>query len=247
MVRNSWEIAVDVFVFSVVNVILFGFIANYLAKDSNSLNAQSLLIAVIFWEIIRITQYSISVSSMWNVWSHNLSNMLIAPIHLVEYVTAHLIAAVSKSIAIFTISLIIARYLFGLNVLSLGFIPILFSYLNMVMFATAIGLVLVGAVFQYGTRIQALTWGVIYIIQPLCAVYFPVTILPAALQSLAYIFPVTYFFEWLRALHSGYAYDSAKIVLALGLNVVYTLFACYIFARQVTAAKRSGQIVRNDL
>lgn len=247
MVKESLEILVDVFVFSLINIVLFGFIANYLGQESGKIQAESLLIAVIFWEVIRITQYSTSTSSMWNVWSHNLSNIFIAPIRIAEYILAHIISASLKSIFVFASSIAIAQFLFHLNILSLGLFPILFSYFNMVIFATSLGLILVGAVFQFGKRIQALTWGIIYVIQPLCAVFFPVNVLPPLLQHLAYFFPVTYFFEWLRAIHSGTQYSSSRILAAFCFNVLYLVLSCYIFSRQLSAAKRSGQIVRNDL
>lgn len=248
LTKGSMEVIFDVFIFTSLNIILFGFISKYLSHGSeNNFESQSLLIAVIFWEVIRITQYSASVSSMWNVWSHNLSNMFIAPIRVAEYLLAHIITAVLKSLFILVNSCIIARYLFGINILKLGLFPILFSYVNMVIFATAIGLVLIGLVFQYGTRIQVLTWATIYVIEPLCAVFFPVNVLPGFIQPLAYLFPVTYFFEWLRAIQGGVGYSVSKIVIACMFNLIYLICGGVIFSRQLAAAKRSGQIVRNDL
>ncbi len=248
LTKGSMEVIFDVFVFTSINILLFGFISRYLSQGGNKgFEAQSLLVAVIFWEVIRITQYSTSVSSMWNVWSHNLSNMFIAPIRVGEYFCAHVMTAVIKSLFIFVNALIIARYVFHVSVLRLGAFPVLFSYINMVIFSVAIGVVLIGLVFQYGTQIQVLTWATIYAIEPLCAVFFPVGVLPAVIQPVAYLFPVTYFFEWLRALQAGASYEVHKIILATALNLVYLLAGCYIFSRQLAAAKRSGQIVRNDL
>lgn len=249
--RSSWEIYFDIFLFTLANVVLFGFIANYLVKGSSSthttLQVQSLVIAVVFWEALRINQYSTSVSSMWNVWSHNLSNMFIAPIRVTEYLIAHIIAATLKSLSILLILILLVGTIFHINVLSLGIFPLLFCYLNMVIFATAIGLVLVGFVFQFGTKIQALTWGTIYVIQPFCAVFFPVNVLPGFLQPIAHLLPATYFFEWLRALHEKLAYSNFRLWGAFAFNLLYLGLGCWIFSRQLAAAKRSGQLVRNDL
>lgn len=248
--RASLEVIFDIFVFTLANVVLFGFIANYLAKGtsgSNKLEIQSLVIAVVFWEVLRINQYSMSVSSMWNVWAHNLSNMFIAPIKVTEYLTAHLIAAVIKSMFILVASTLLVYYVFHINVLSLGIGPVLFTYLNMTIFATAIGLILIGLVFQFGTKVQALTWGTIFMIQPFCAVYFPVKVLPVFLQPIAYLFPATYFFEWLRSLHEKLSYSTTSLMAAFVFNICYLAAACWIFSRMLAAAKRSGQFVRTDL
>ena len=245
---GSWEVILDIFVFSLINIILFGFISTYLSQSAGSkVQAHGLLIAVIFWEVIRVNQYSTSVSSMWNVWSHNLCNMFIAPIRLSEYSVAHIIAATFKSFSIFITAGVLAHFVFNLNILELGIVPIVFSYLNMVIFATAIGLVLVGFVFRFGTRVQALSWGVIYFIQPFCAVYFPISVLPSFLQPIGYAIPVTYFFEWLRATNAGVNYSIQKIVTGFFLSILYLVLGAYIYSRQVAAAKQSGQLVRNDL
>lgn len=248
--RASWEIYFDIFLFTLANVVLFGFIANYLVKGSSAhtvLQVQSLVIAVVFWEALRVNQYSTSVSSMWNVWSHNLSNMFIAPIRTSEYLLAHIIAATLKSLAILLISGVLAGTIFHINMLHLGIFPLLFTYLNMVIFATAIGLVLIGLVFQFGTKVQALTWGSVYVIQPLCAVFFPVGVLPGFLQPVSHLLPVTYFFEWLRALHEKTAFSNLRVFGAFAFNVLCLVIASLIFSRQLAAAKRSGQLVRNDL
>jgi ABC-2 type transport system permease protein len=249
--RASWEVIFDIFVFTLANIVLFGFIANYLVHGSSSnaskLQIQSLVIAVVFWECLRINQYSTSVSSMWNVWSHNLSNMFIAPIKVTEYLVAHILSATIKSMFILITSTILVRYVFHISLLGLGIGPVLFTYLNMVIFATAVGLILIGLVFQFGTRVQALTWGTIFMLQPFCAVYFPVSVLPGFLQPIAYLFPATYFFEWIRALHEHVAYGNNRVLLAFVFNLAWLAVACWIFSRQLAAAKRSGQLVRNDL
>lgn len=245
--KGSFEVIFDVFVFSLASIVVYGFISRYLASGSNVEIGQNLLIAVIFWEVVRITQYSTSLSSMWNVWSHNLSNMFIAPIKTSEYITAHIISATSKAALVMILALLLSPVVFHLNILSLGLFPIIFSFINMVIFAIAIGLVLIGLVFQYGTKIQALTWGLIFMIQPFCAVFFPVNILPTFMQVIAHCFPITYFFEWLRALHTGSHYGINTVLAAFLFNVVCLAAGCLIFTYQIAASKRSGQLARNDL
>jgi ABC-2 type transport system permease protein len=248
--RASWEVLFDIFIFTLANIVLFGFIANYLARGSSGsskLQIESLVIAVVFWEVLRINQYSTSVSSMWNVWSHNLSNMFIAPIKVTEYLAAHIIMATVKSMFILITSTLLVRYVFHISLLSLGLGPLLFAYLNMVIFATAIGLILIGLVFQFGTKVQALTWGTIFMLQPFCAVYFPVSVLPVFLQPIAYFLPATYFFEWLRDLHDKTNFNSYLLIFGFIFNIVYLAAGCYIFSRQLASAKRSGQLARNDL
>ena len=89
----------------------------------------------------------------------------------------------------------------------------------MIIFAVAVGLVLIGLVFKQGTKFQALTWGTIFMIQPFCAVFFPVHILPTFMQVLAHCFHITYFFEWLRAIHTGNPYGLITVLAAFVFNI----------------------------
>ncbi len=246
--KNSLEVALDVFVFSLVNVILIGFAVQYIAgSQTNAAEVESVLIGVIFWEAIRITQYSTSTSTMWNVWSRNLSNIFIAPVRVSEYLVAHIISAIIRATIVMTCCLLIARYLFDISILGLGLGVVIFAYINMVIFAIAIGIVLIGLVFKYGVRIQAFTWGAIYIIQPLCGVFFPVNILPSFLHALAQYIPISHIFAWLRALHTGVAFQGSKVTIAFIFNILSLLAGCYIFSRLLQSSKRSGQLVRNEL
>ena len=100
LTRRSLEVTIDLPFFSFISVLLFGFITVFLSKSSDSVGSQYLLLGLLLWEIIRITQYSMSVEAMWNVWSRNLSNMFISPLTIWDYFIAQMISSVSKAIII---------------------------------------------------------------------------------------------------------------------------------------------------
>ena len=59
--------------------------------------AHYLYLGTLMWEIMRIAQYSMSLGVLWNVWSHNFSNMFITPLSMIEYVLAQMISAAAQS------------------------------------------------------------------------------------------------------------------------------------------------------
>ena len=196
--KRSLEVIMDLFFFSFVFVIAFGFVTKSLTADVSTNTAKFLLLGILLWEIIRITQYSMSVGALWNVWSHNLSNMFVAPISLKEYMLAHVVSGGIKALIVFGGLSIVAANLFGLNVLDLGLNNLVLHFINLTIFSWSVGIILLGVIFRFGTRIQALAWGLVYIFQPLTAAFFPVKILPPFLQTLAYTLPPTYVFEAAR-------------------------------------------------
>ena len=106
--KHSLEVIMDIFFFPMINVIVFGFISIFLSGASQKTSANYLLVGVVLWQIIYITQYSMSVSSLWNIWSKNLSNMFITPISIQEYLTAHMLSGLVKGLMTFFIFSLIA-------------------------------------------------------------------------------------------------------------------------------------------
>ncbi|MDO8582988.1 MAG: ABC transporter permease [bacterium] len=243
--QNSIEVMVDLFYYSIVTVIAWGFISLYLAGTSNKI-AGHLLIGMILWEIIRIVQYSISVGALWNIWSKNLSNMFIAPLSLAEYMTAQLISGVVKALAMFLVISTLSTFLFNFNIFQLGIANLLIYFLNLTIFAWAIGLIILAFIFRYGPRIQALAWGLIFIFQPLTAVFFPVKILPTILQKLSYFIPATHIFEAARGNLTNPSINWNLISIAFLENIVYLIVSLWFFNFMFNKSKESGQFAKNE-
>lgn len=245
LAKSAIEYWFDLFFFSLMNVILFGLIGRLFSGGSH-LGAYYVLIGVLFWEVIRVNQYALSVGSLWNMWSKNLSNVFISPVTAPEYFTAYMLTAVTEGTIMFMLLGVVARFLFGFNILLVGWPLLIASIINCTIFAWTIGLIMIGLIFRFGTRVQALAWGIIFVFEPLTAAFFPVKVLPAILQEIAWGFPPTYLFENLRAAISGGAIVWSGILLATALNLVYFGIAAMIFAAFFRKSKESGQFARMD-
>ena len=113
-------------------------------------------------------------------------------------------------------------------------------------FGWTAGLIILGIVFTFGKRLQALTWGLIWIFQPLTAVFFPVTVLPPALQWLAYALPPTYTFEAARAALTSTVVNWQYAAIGFAENLVYFFLALWFFYFMWRRSKNSGQFARNE-
>ncbi len=242
--KRSLEVVMDLPFFSAIDIVLFGFVSIYLLGSSNELYGQYLLLGAMLWEVIRVTQYSMSVSSMWNVWSRNLSNMFIAPITLTEFVVAAVSSAIFKSLLIIFGLAGLAYGLFQFNLFAMGIGPLLWYSFNLAVFGCTVGLALLGLIFRYGTRIQALAWALIFLFQPLCATYFPVDVLPPALRLIAYALPPSYFFEGARASLTTGSIDWSTQWWGIILNLLYCLIGFGLFRFFYNRARVTGQMAR---
>lgn len=245
--RRSLEIFMDILFFPLMNVLLFGFISHFLGGESGGQNVSFLLLGILLWEIVAINQYNVTVSSMWSVWSHNLTNIFIAPVSVREYLTSHIAAAALRTMVV-TVGLALGTYVFfGFNLLSVGWLNLALFTLNLSLFAWWLGVVLLGFIFRYGTRIQAIAWGTIFLFQPLTASFFPVSVLPPALQVVAHGLPATYVFEAARQALTVPGVNWQYFWIALAMNLAYGTVAIVVFGRLFRQSRVTGQFARNDL
>ncbi|OGY23759.1 MAG: hypothetical protein A2Y57_04500 [Candidatus Woykebacteria bacterium RBG_13_40_7b] len=242
--KRSLEVILDLFFFSIMTIVVFGFVSLFLTGNITGASAHYLILGLILWEIIRINQYSISVGALWNVWSRNLSNMFIAPISVREYLAAHMISGVVKTFTIFIIISLVSSLFFKFNIFNLGPLNLFFFFVNLIIFSWTIGIALLGVIFRFGTRIQALAWGSIFLFQPLTASFFPVTVLPNFLQKIAFALPPTYVFEAARAALVDPTFNWKFMLIALVLNAFYFLVSLWFFNYMFRRSKETGQFAR---
>jgi ABC-2 type transport system permease protein len=244
--KRSLEIFFDIVFFPLINVVLFGLISRFISKGSNS--NQFLILGVLLWEIVTIVQYNVTVSTMWEVWSHNLTNIFMTPLSIVEYLAGHILVGVLKTAAVLVMLGLAAAGFFHFNLLDVGVINLLLFGINLAIFAVWIGIILLGFIFRFGTRMAAVSWGLIFLFQPLTAAFFPLSVLPLWLQHIAHAFPATYVFENARrALAGGSGILWSSFFLILAFNLAYTFVAVLGFQKLFEKSKDSGQFARNDL
>lgn len=244
--RRRLEMIVDTLLFPLINVILFGYIMAYIGSDG-ALDGQVFLVGVLLWQMMVIMQYNGTVTTMWNIWSHNLTNIFIAPISSRDYLVAQGLAALIRTLVIGLFLALGAWVVFDFSLLSLGFTNLVLFMCNLLIFAYALGVMFLGVIFRYGVRVQAISWGAIYVLQPLTAAFFPVAVLPSFLQSIAYTLPPTYVFEAARAALVTPSVNWRYAFIAFALNLIYLTLGVLLFLYLFKKSKQSGQFARNDL
>lgn len=244
--KHSLEIFFDIFFFPLINILLFGLISRFISKGTS--NNQFLLLGILLWEIVTIVQYNVTVSTMWEVWSHNLTNIFISPLSIGEYLTAHVVAGIIKTASVLALLAFTTNAFFHFNLLNIGVANLFLFAINLTIFAVWIGFTLLGFIFRFGTRMAAISWGVIFLFQPLTAAFFPISVLPHWLQTVAHVFPATYVFEEARKAltnPSGILFGSFFWVFLA--NAAYAVLAGFAFKALFKKSKDSGQFARNDL
>ncbi|MEK7648894.1 MAG: ABC transporter permease [Patescibacteria group bacterium] len=244
--RRSLEVIMDIPFFAFIGVVVFGYISQATLGSIATQTGQYLILGAMLWEVMRISQYSMTVSAFWNVWSRNLGNMFVSPLSLTEFLLAQMAQGILTSGGVFLVLIPLAGALFKFNMFSMGPLALVMIFINLLLFSWSVGLVLLGCVFRFGTRVQALGWALIFIFQPLCGVYYPMSIIPEPFHSFAFLFPITYVFEGAReTLLMGNPALNWQVP-ALMLNILYFICSLLIFKYLLLRAQETGQFARNE-
>jgi ABC-2 type transport system permease protein len=242
--RNSYEVINDVVVYPLWSIIIFGFLTLYLSGVAGGAVASYVLLGTILWQAVNITQYSIAVGTLWEIWSRNLTNIFITPITNIEYLVSYTISGTIKSIVVITLGSLLSYWVFNFNILDIGIFNLLLHFINLTIFAVGFSIFIIGLLFRFGTRIQAFSWGLITFFQPLMAVIYPVSILPKPLQAVAYMLPPTYVFEAARFNVTDQTIQWQSIITAFLLNIVFVALSIVFFNSMFRKSKNIGQFAR---
>lgn len=244
IMTRSLEVINDVIIFPILSIIIFGFLTIYLSGTGGMIIGKEVLIGMILWQVVNMIQYSIAVGSMWDVWARNLTNIFVTPVSNFEYILAYTISGCIKTFLVILFGGIISFYFFGTNLLDLGLLNLIIYTINLAIFGFGFAIIVLGLIFRYGTRIQALSWGLIAILQPLMAVVYPVSILPKPLQMIAYLLPPTYVFEAARANVIDKTFQWTNISMAFILNIIFIFLAVTFFNYMFNQSKKTGNFAR---
>lgn len=244
--RGSLDLFFDFLIGPTLGLIVLGFEYLFFSEKLGKDTASYLIIGQILWQVIWISQYVIGYNSNVNMWSRNLTNLYITPLSTMEYIIAQLIAGSIKSLLVFLELSTLAYLFFHFSILNLGFINLILFFINLTMFGWAMGLIILGIVYKIGSRMQAITWGAIWIFQPFMAVFYPVNTMPELMQKIATIMPTSHVFEAARNAIGNGKVDWYNFLFPLWENLIFLTIAIWFFHYMFRKSRESGQFARNE-
>jgi ABC-2 type transport system permease protein len=245
LLRSSWSRLLELIYWPAMQLFVWGFLQFYVAQNSGFFaRASGVFIgAVLMWDILFRGQLGFSVSFLEEMWSRNLSNILISPLRPIEFVCALMIMSLIRlAIGMVPVTLL-AMAFFGFNLYALGLALAAF-FANLILTSWAVGIVVAGVLLRNGMGAESLAWTLMFVIMPLACVYYPVNVLPDWLQLVAWALPPTYVFEGMRALIMQQVFRADLMVQALALNAIYFVAAVLAFFQLLKCARRAGSLLQ---
>ncbi len=243
--RRSWPRLLELAYWPVLQMCIWGFTARYLAArmgNPAAIAAGALLGGVLLWEVALRSQMGVAISFLEELWSRNLGHVFVSPLRPWELVAALIGMSMIRMCVGVTPVILIAWGLYAYNLFALGPVLVLF-FANLMIMGWWVALGVVALILRHGAGAEALAWSVLFGLTPFSAVFYPVAVLPAALRPIALALPSAHVFEGMRAVLLQGVVPWDHLAWALGLNVVWTLAAALVFARQFRAARVRGALL----
>jgi len=244
LLRTSWPRLLELIYWPLVQMLMWGFLQTWLLQQSGTAATAggALIGAILLWDVLIRGQLGVSISFLEEMWSRNLANLLISPLRPAEFLAALMVMSTLRLIIGVVPVTFLAIWFFGFNLWGLG-LGLGAFFVNLLLTAWAVGTLVSGLIIRNGLGAEGLAWTLMFLVLPLCAVFYPVDVLPPALQWISWTLPPTYVFEGFRALLIDQVFRTDLMLWALALNVVLFGIALFVFFKLVDSARDIGMLI----
>jgi ABC-2 type transport system permease protein len=245
LLRSSWPRMLELIYWPAVQMFMWGFLQLYISSNAGffARAGATFIGAVLLWDILFRGQLGFSVSFLEEMWARNMGNLMISPLRPVEFIAALMIMSLIRlAIGMGPVSLLAIAF-FGFNLYGLGFALAAF-FVNLILTSWSIGILVSGLVLRNGMGAESLAWTFMFVMLPLTCVYYPVSVLPAFMQPIAWALPPTYVFEGMRALLIEHTFRLDLMLEALALNAVLFVAMSASFVALLASARRNGSLMQ---
>jgi len=243
ILRRSWPRVLELAYWPTMQLIIWGFISTFLHGQSNWI-AQGfgvLMAGVMLWDVLFRGQLGFAISFLEEMWARNLANIYVSPLRPFEHVTALISMSLLRAVIGLAPASILAILLFQFSIYDLG-LPLIAFFFNLMMLSWSVGMLSVALLMRYGLGAESLVWFLIFLLAPVSAVYYPVSVLPDWLIPIAMALPSTNVFEGMRTVLFEGRFDTQLFWHALGLNLLYLAGGAFVFTAGLRDARRRGRL-----
>jgi ABC-2 type transport system permease protein len=242
---GSWPRIVEMLYWPMINMLAWGFTGLYIGKNimGTSIAPNALVAGVLLSEIVLRVSVTLLLLFLEEVWSRNLGHLFASPIRFFDYVTGLVSVSFCRTALAIAPAIILATYLFGFSLFSLGW-PLVAYIPLLAINGCWYGMLLIALLFRYGLAAEFVGWMGTWLLVPLIAPYYPVSILPHGLQMVAWAIPGTWVLESMKSQLAQQGWKPDYLLNALGLNLLYFIVTSMVLYRSYQGACRRGGLLQ---
>ncbi|WP_447977569.1 ABC transporter permease [Candidatus Nitrospira bockiana] len=243
--RRSLPRLMEIFYWPFLDLVVWGFITVYLMRFQGQLPGvvTFFLGALILWDVLFRAQQGITISFLEEIWARNLMNLFASPLKPSEFLAATMALSVFKVTAVSIVMVVAALVFYDYNIFKIGLALVPFVF-NLLIAGWTIGVLTTSLIMRFGQEAEVLAWGMVFLFQPISCVFYPMEVLPAWLQPVAWANPAAHVFEGMRTVVATGGFSHIHFTWAVALNLVYLTAMIAWFHHTFNVCKEQGSLVR---
>ena len=179
-----------------------------------------------------------------DVWSKSVKHQFLAPIGIRHLTLGSWLVGMTRGSAIFALLAALGWWAFDFRVLAPGPLAVATFLAGCFLNAWIVGVAVCALITLFGNRAEAFAWASVNLVLVLAGIYYPVSVLPPPVATLAAWIPLTHFLDAYRA-HYGFASEfPAPVATGLALALSYAGLAHLLFGAAVQRARRTGLLLK---
>ena len=244
LIKGSFPRILDLIYWPTIQIFLWGFISKFFTLNSSFYEntVGIILSAAILYDFLFRSSISYNMMFLEEIWSRNFTNLFIAPIKLSEIIAALTFTAIFRTLIGLVPASIIAIPLFGVSIFKIGF-PLIFLLLILYIFGVTLGLLVTAGLLRFGPSFENIAWASLFFLAPLGCIYYPIEILPYALQLIAKLLPLVHIFEEMRNILIHETINSKAIIISILISCFYFFLGVAVFYMSYYGAKIRGTLI----
>ncbi|MEN3306986.1 MAG: type transport system permease protein [Micromonosporaceae bacterium] len=244
--RRSPHRLLDVAVWPVVDVLLYGSIAVYArgaGATAPSRAVLSVVAGIIIWHIMYQAQIAVSTSFFDEIYARQLPSLLTTPLRPAEWVLGAALQGLVKVAVGVTAVAATAGILYRFNIAGAGpaIVPVIALLL---LTGWTLALIVMGMVMFLGSGTETLAWGLLFLILPLSGAFYPISVLPRPIRLVSAVLPTTYTFSAARAVALGGSSPWGRIGVAALATAALAAAALAFATYALRVFQRRGYVSR---
>jgi ABC-type polysaccharide/polyol phosphate export permease len=239
--RARWKI-VDSLYFPVTTVIMWGLFAIYSREFATEAGLMVLVVNV-FWSFSYLSQSITNHSMNEDSYSGSFKQLLVSGISEFEYIIARIFSSTITSLLIMCVMLTVS-FLFGFVAL-IQAPGLIISLIGITLISSiALSVMIAALIIFLGRAYGFLAWTLLQAFILLSAPFFPLKILPYAVQMISLAMPYTRVFIGVRSLVEVGTISGTILMEGLLVSIVYLLVCYPLYKMAFSRARRTGELVR---
>ena len=245
LLKSSWIRILELAYWPTMQMIMWGFLNQYLMSAESSVIkiAGMLIAAALLWDVMFRSNIGVAVSFLEEIWSRNLAQLFASPLRPYEWALSLLSISLIRTIIGVIPAAILAIPFYSYSIFDMG-IPLIAFFANLMIFGGAVGLLVSALVLRYGMGAESLAWVGIFLIAPISGIYYPISVLPDWLQTIAWALPSAHVFEGMRTLLTENVFMTDLFINAAILNVLYMGSGLAVFLYVFRLARIRGLLIQ---